>query len=463
MKENKFLGIFVYPMYAQYEGIKQVFDNIEALGANAICTTPLVAYPADEGKGQRKPDLHIDGYKRLLSRPIWGKQEIQLEYFPAHDPDLSIFKNSFYKPISKKKPPEVDPEIVNAMIAEAKKRGMAVHLMIHPFLPPDIRVEDQPKYIDNSVPKPPQVALTACMNNPNAVAYGLALIEDTIKHYPKIDGLFIDWAEYGAYHLEDHFTCFCSHCEQKALELGFDWNIIKRDMNSLWQWFHSLTPKKLEHSLRVLGNPSSFTELFIHYPGCLQFLQFKAETVVGFYRQTRQLINTMGLNRIELSARGWAPPWNHSSGLDYRALSEICNAVTPKLFTFDYCALPRWYGQTIQDWNPKLTESIILDTLLKWMNLEDNIGNRSFAKYNIPGPKEKHPARFEVYQTRIDEVLDQVESKANCYPHVCAYMLDSQWEQMVSLIRNSKVDGMWVTMYGYLSNRKLEIIKKIWQ
>jgi len=192
MKENKFLGIFVYPMYAQYEGIKQVFDNIEALGANAICTTPLVAYPADEGKGQRKPDLHIDGYKRLLSRPIWGKQEIQLEYFPAHDPDLSIFKNSFYKPISKKKPPEVDHEIVNAMIAEAKKRGMAVHFMIHPFLPPDIRVEDQPKYIDNSVPKPPQVALTACMNNPNAVAYGLALIEDTIKHYPKIDGLFID-------------------------------------------------------------------------------------------------------------------------------------------------------------------------------------------------------------------------------------------------------------------------------
>ena len=71
-------------------------------------------------------------------------------------------------------------------------------------------------------------------------------------------------------------------------------------MNSLWQWFHSLTPKKLEHSLRVLGNPSSFTKLFIHYPGCLQFLQFKAETVAGFYRQTRQLINTMRINHAEV-------------------------------------------------------------------------------------------------------------------------------------------------------------------
>ena len=30
------------------------------------------------------------------------------------------------------------------------------------------------------------------------------------------------------------------------------------------------------------------------------------------------------------------------------------------------------------------------------------------------------------------------------------------------LIRDSRVDGMWVHMYGYLSDRKLQILKEIW-
>jgi hypothetical protein len=33
---------------------------------------------------------------------------------------------------------------------------------------------------------------------------------------------------------------------------------------------------------------------------------------------------------------------------------------------------------------------------------------------------------------------------------------------MVALIRDSQVDGMWVQMYGYLSDRKLEILRNTW-
>ncbi len=462
MEARKFLGIFVNPTYIQEEGTQPVFDNIESTRSKAICFPPRVARPASAGKGRRFPDLHMDGHERLVARPLWGRRELHLEYFPAHEPDLSLYEGCPYRPDARPAPPGVDREAPYAMIAEAKKRGMQVHIQIHPFIPPNIRPEDQPVYIDGSVPQPPQIVFNACLNNPASKAYGLALVEDTIRHYPDVDGLFTDWAEYGAYRLEDHFTCFCPHCERKAGSQGHDWDIIKHDVEALWSWLHALSSRELEHSLRLLHNPSELLELLTHYPGWLQFLRFKAQSVLGFYRQVRQLLDKLGYAGVTLSARGWPPPWNRSSGMDYRALADVCGAVTPKLFTFDYSALPRWYGQTLLAWNPDLSESAILDALVEWLNLPDDFERRSFANYHIPAPTELHPAKIEVYRTRLDEVVDQVRGKANCHPIAHAYLPEPQWKRMVAMIRDSRVDGMWVQMYGYLSDRKLEILREMW-
>jgi hypothetical protein len=462
MEANAFLGIFVNPTYIQNEGTQQVFDNIESIGCKAICFPPRVARLAEAGKGVRVPPLHTDGYERLLGRPVWGRRELYLEYFLAYEPDLSLYEGGPYQPAARRIPRGVDQEVPSVMISEAKMRGMQVHILIHPFLPPNVQADDQPMRVDGSVPQPPQVALSACLNNPAARAYGLALVEDTMQHYPKVDGLFTDWVEYGAYRLEDHFTCFCPHCERKGQEQGFDWPAIRRDVAALWDWLHSLTPRELERSRRLLRNPSELLELLTHYPGWLGLLRFKAQSVLDFYGQVRQLLDKLGFEQTTISARGWPPPWNRSSGMDYRALAGVCGAVTPKLFTFDYSALPRWYGETLLAWNPDLSESAILDALVEWMNLPDDFERRSFANYHIPAPAELHPARIEVYQTRLDEVVDQVGGNAYCYPFAHAYLPERQWKRMVAMIRDSRVDGMWVQMYGYLSDRKLEILKEMW-
>lgn len=463
MKARRFLGIFVNPIYVQNEGLQQVFDNLDSVGTQAICIVPYVARLAEANRGRRFPDLHIDGYERLVARPVWGEREINLERFRAYKPDLERFQKSPYKPSAETLPAGVDPTVPDAMIAEAHKRGMQAHILLHPFLPPNLRTEDQPICIDGSPPVLPRVALNACLNAPGAEAYGLALVEDIIQNYRNIDGLIPDWVEYGAYRFEDHFTCFCPHCEHKAREQGFDWDLIKKDVTGLWNWLHALGPGELERSRRLLSNPSELLELLIHHPGWLAFLQFKANSVVGFYRKARQLLDNLGLESIALSARGWPPPWNRSSGMDYRSLVEVCSAVTPKLFTFDYSVLPRWYGQTLLDWNPSLSESGILDALVEWMNLPDDFAHRSFANYHIPAPTESHPARLEVYRTRLDEVADQVSGKSRCFPFAHAYLPEPQWKRMVALLRDSRVDGMWVQMYGYLSDRKLEILREMWQ
>jgi hypothetical protein len=461
MPTKRFLGIFLNPVYVQVEGLRRVFDNLEAVGAKAVCTVPNVIRPTEGAGGRRFPDLHVDGHARVLARPVWGQHEIRVQSFWAHRPDLSLYDGGPYKPPAEPLPAEVDASIPHAIIDEAKSRGMEVHLLFHPFLPAGLRPEDRPVRIDGSTPAPPQVALTACLNNPAATAYGLALAEDLVQHY-RVDGLMPDWVEFGTYGLADHFTCFCAHCERKARQQALDWEAVRHDVAALWHWCHSLTPATLGRSRRVVANPSELLKLLSRYPGWLQFLRFKADSVAEFYRQVRQRLDALGREDVVLSARGWPPPWNRSSGMDYRTLSEVCRAVTPKLFTFDYCALPRWYGQTLLAWNPSLTESDILDALVEWMNLPDDIERRSFAHYHIPAPEEDHPARIESYRVRLDEVVAQVGGQARVYPFAHAYLPEPQWERMVALIRDSQVDGMWVQMYGYLSDRKLEILRNTW-
>ncbi len=465
MRTQRFLGVFVHPLYVQNEGVQQVFDNLEAVGASAISLSPLVARPAAAGKGRRFPDLGKDGYQRVLARPVWGKREIHLEFFLAYEPNLGLYEGCPYKPLTRPIPSDVESDVHRAMIAEAKKRGMRVHIQVHPLLPPNLLEQDQPVYLDGSTPQPPQYVFApyTCPNNPSAKSYGLALVEDTIQHFPNVDGLFTDFVEYGAYGLEDHFACFCQHCEQRAEEQGYEWGLIKRDVTALWDWLHSLTSKEIARSRRLLCNPAELLELLTHYPGWPQFLSFKARSVVSFYQQVRQLLDKLGAMEVALSARGWPPPWNRSSGMDYRALSTVCDTVTPKLFTFAYSALPRWYGETVLKWNPALSESQILDVLVEWMNLPDDIEERSFVGYHIPAPTELHPARMEPYRERLDEVVDQVGGRAKCYPFAHAYLPEAQWKRMIAIIRDSRVDGMWVQMYGYLSDRKLEILRDIWK
>jgi hypothetical protein len=212
----------------------------------------------------------------------------------------------------------------------------------------------------------------------------------------------------------------------------------------------------------LVGNASDLLGILARYPGWLAFLRLKASSVHNFYRQARQLLVQSGFAHVQLSARGWPPPWNRSSGKDYGLLADVCDAVTPKLFTFDYSVLPRWYAQTLLEWNPTLTESEVLDALVECMDLEDDIRGRSLDDYHIPGPTEYHPADIDVYRGRVEQVIDHVAGRAPCYPISNPCMPETQWRKMVELVRHSRADGMWINMYGYLSPAKLETVRTTW-
>ncbi|MEX2374880.1 MAG: hypothetical protein WD942_04735 [Dehalococcoidia bacterium] len=455
---GRFLGVFVNSVFAEIEGVEHVLDNLQAVGATAIATVPVVMRPSTEGT--RFPDLHWDGHQRVLSRPLWGGEfECRVQAFSAHVPHAVRFQGSPYEPL----PTLLDgrdagTNPVKDLIEAAQARGMETHLMLHPFGPRGANDRDLPKLIDGSAPRPPTVNRQTCLNNPSGQRYAEALILDTLDSYPIVDGLFLDWAEFGAYRIEDNFSCFCAHCAQRADELGYDWEAIERDVGALWRRLHHLSSAHIGLARAMLRNPSRLLAALIRYPGLESFLRFKARTVVDFYRGVRGLLDSEGHRSVNLSARGWPPPWSHSSGMRYSGLAEVCEAVTPKLFLFDYSAMPRWYGETIQAWNPGLGETEILDSVVEWMQLPDDRAPRTFGDYRIPPPDEDHPAAPSIYGERINEVAAQVGGGAKVYPFAHAYMPDRQWEEMIDVVRRSEADGMWVQMYGYLSNDKLAIL-----
>jgi len=460
---SKFLGIQFTLAAVQYEGIHQVLDNIQNAGGRAICTGLSLVQPVAEGNGRRMPPLDIDGYERLLDRPLWGKRELWLRGYLAHEPDLELFAHTPYHPNSAPVPPELDRELPHKVLAEAHARKMRAYIQISPTTIPGLKAEDQVHYIDGSLPDPHRrVARQGCLNNPAVRNYILALIRDTVRHYPEADGLFLDWVEFTPYDLRDHFSCTCSHCAKQAQEWGYNWPQILHSLQHTWEALHHLSCQDLARIQRLLEHPSELLELFQSWPGWLDFWRFKAQTVSQLYQEIRQVMDEEGAKSMELGANGWCPPLNRSSGMDYRTLGRICNVLRPKLFTFHWSVLPCWYGQVLLQWNPQLPERFLLDTLVSCLDIPDSISSRSFAHYHIPAPNEPHPAREETWRIKIDEVLAQVENPERVYVSAHSYRPLEQWKRMVAILRDSPVPGMWVTRYGYLSDAKLDALKNIW-
>lgn len=458
----RFLGVVVPPIYLVEEGVDQVLDALESVGATAVCLTPTSATVVVDGGGARFPDLHVDGLQRVLERRIAGRDELCVTSQPAYAPDVALYEAGLYSPPREQRSAAAGRSAVAEAIDAAHARGLAAHLQLNPLMPPGLRTEDLPVAIDGSPPPAPQVARLGCINNPDVKAYALALVADTLQAFETIDGLVIDWAEFPAYRLDELTTCFCRHCARAARSAGIDWQTVQWDVGAIWDRLHALRPEDLGRARRALGSPTALVELMSRHRGMLDFVRFKAISVEAFFESVAAVMRSSRRTPVELTARGWAPPWNRASGFDVGRLAGVCDAVAPKLFSFDYAAIPRWYGEPLLEWNPALPERELARTLLACMDLVETPSRAVLADFQIPRPDEQHPVNGAAYGRRISEVLDQVGGRSACLPIAHAYGPLHQWEETLQALVHSGADGIWVQMYGYLGDEKLRALAETW-
>jgi hypothetical protein len=479
------LGIVLTPAEVQDEGLDRVLDNIQRAGATAISPTLGVYAPAPTGQGSREPPLDVSGEVRLLDRPLWGRRALWMRGYTPHPPDPRIWADVPYPP-PPLAPPELQVDVVRAIIEGARARGLAVEIQVSPYTLPGApggqtfggghgsgNVEDRPRRLHGTVGER-IVAGHGCLNNPRVRALGRARLQEAALHYPDVDGMFLDWCEYTSYFLEDCFVCFCEHCRAAAEAGGYDWSRIVRDTRALWDRLHRLTPADLAAAERAAPSddaatsgradwPLPLVETLAAYPGVQDLLRFKADSVQAAAADLRQTLDAAGASGVALGLNGFAPPWSLVTGMDYRRVHEVVQATRCKLFSFHWPMITRWWAESLLAWSPGLDEQAVLRAVQATLDLPapPDEHRRSLADYGMPRPDEPHPITPDALTRKVNQAIRQ-SGTASCLAYVHGYRPPAEFARVLEAVLASDAQGCWVQRYGYLGDEKLAIMRAVW-
>ena len=88
--------------------------------------------------------------------------------------------------------------------------------------------------------------------------------------------------------------CFCEHCRREAIHMGYDWDLIVRDMRRLHDIANATVLAKqelvMENHLLMTGSATEAL-LLMEYPGLLEFLKFRTDSVTKLFKEVSELIH----------------------------------------------------------------------------------------------------------------------------------------------------------------------------
>jgi len=472
---RKPLGIVITPSEAQYEGVDVVLDNVVRTGATMVSTSLGVVQPVGPGEGVREPPIDVAGEVRILDRPLWGQQVTYLRTYLPYEPNGASWADVPYSRPRVAPPGPLRTDVPRKILEGARARRLACYMQISPYTVPgapggqSVESGERAESGDRPVPVGAKraravVAGHGCLNNPGVRALGRARTRDAVLHYPDIDGLFMDWAEYACYFFEDAFTCFCPHCRSQADDWGYDWDRIERDVRALWDSLSHAAPALKQTWADPLALPYAIGELLARRPGVAEWLAFKARTVVERYRELRAAMDSVGGQSIALCANGFAPPWSLITGMDYRGLTEICEVVRCKLFTFHWPMIARWYAESLGEATGAAAGSL-LPAVLSLLDTPRPSGHpwTSIDQFGMPAPDDDHPITLDALQRKVAQAVALAgdgADRVSAYIH--SYRSLGQFEAIARAARSGLAGSVWVQRYGYLSDAKLDALRRVW-
>lgn len=473
------LGIVITPAEVQYEGLDAVLDNVQLRArAQRVNTTLGVYEPAPDGQGRREPPLDVIGQARLLDRPLWGQRVLYLRSCLPSEPEPGLYSGLPYPPPPVAPRPELRVDVPRQIIEGCRRRGLGVSIQISPYTLPSLpggQSAEQTEGMATMVGRPMRVdgstaaavlAGHGCLNHPHVRALGLARLRDALRRYPDVDAVYLDWAEYTAYFLEDCFTCYCDHCRGRAQQSGYDWDRLVRDTQALWQRLHRLEVQDLHMAEEASAQPSLLLGWLEQAPGVLDLWRFKAETVAGAVGELRAEMDHLGLGRVALGINGFPPPWSLVTGMHQGIVGRACQELRVKLFTFHWPMIVRWYVETLLSWNPSMEEGAALAAVRQVMDLPSRPDEhrRRLADYGMPHPDEPHLVTPEGLRRKLSQALTLAkDSGVACSAYLHSYRPVSELAVVLRAAMESEVEGIWIQRYGYLSDQKLDLIGQVWQ
>jgi hypothetical protein len=195
----------------------------------------------------------------------------------------------------------------------------------------------------------------------------LARMIDTLEQFPMADGAIMDGPEWGyeiAPHHMDHrsfiFRDLPDTTESMCTALGYDFHALVAAKDRLFALLHDLEPRQVR--LHGGGGLLGSLQLFGRDPDLVAWLQFRIDSVTGFFRRFRAALAAEMSREVKLGVGPRSAAFAPLCGYDLSQMGDFIDVLLPKHYFwhrgFDgfVGTLFRWV-ETLCEWNPKLSEA----------------------------------------------------------------------------------------------------------
>ncbi|MCI8623717.1 MAG: hypothetical protein HFG26_08655 [Provencibacterium sp.] len=262
--------------------------------------------------------------KRPLTSLFYTHNPVRKYYLPENSRvyyrlDPASFKNTRLKPRFSQQEFLAGTDWLDVLTQEARRRGMKAGIELsHTIFDTDIARSEFPDTLQVNVEGEPINAVQGmlCPNHPDVHEYQRAMFYDTVKNHDvdlvqtclltfaegsiaKAPWFFEPWMDIehpslGALLGLANGGCFCKHCQEKANRLGYDWERMVRDVKKLRR-VAGATPYRFQQELMennlTLGSNVSESLLLIEYPGLLDFIRFRIDSITELFRDIYESVH----------------------------------------------------------------------------------------------------------------------------------------------------------------------------
>ncbi|MFP6589717.1 MAG: hypothetical protein VCE12_04260 [Candidatus Latescibacterota bacterium] len=195
----------------------------------------------------------------------------------------------------------------------------------------------------------------------------LARMIDALEHFPMADGAIMDGPEWGyeiAPHHMDHRSFIFHNLPENVAplcaDLGYDYQALVAAKDRLYERLHNLDPRQVR--LHGGGGLLGSFQLFGADPDLTAWLQFRVDSVTGFFRRFREALTAEMSRSVKLGVGPRSAAFAPLCGYDLAQMGDFIDVLLPKHYFwhrgFDgfVGTVFRWV-ETLCDWNPKLSEA----------------------------------------------------------------------------------------------------------
>ena len=460
-KPQRLLGITVLGDFILSEGIKSVLENLHKAGATAVATNPTVTAPADENTGSFQPPIDAGSSPRVFDRSLFGKNALWVRSGVSYEPRADLYADSSYAPRKTNDLTEAHGHIIRDFIKAAVDSGLKVFLQIGAAQPSGLRDEDRPRLPNGEIGHN-RMADTASLASEAVRAYNRAYIRDLLEEFPEVSGFRPDWPEYPCYTLGEVFQDFSPHVANWSESHGFDFEAVRAGVGEFWDFLHGgVTNSHLEQLVESDRGQFALHSWLRGFPAVAEWLRLKSALSIDMVQAWRSAIDDAGRNDLVIGAHAFMPTYSHFTGIDFGRTAELCESVSPKLYTMHWSLMVKFWGDEILAHNDSLDESLLVRALVNLMDIADDEPGTSIEDYGYPHPDEPHPIPDGPQQRKIRLVKAATAGNAEVSPLVHGYGPLDDFTRRLQLVANEDIDGLWINRYGYLSDEKLSAIGSV--